>query len=146
MRHRTPTGTTGTSRPTETTDPPHTRTTAVNPAELDEEFRFLVQFHHPPGTFQSIRMGNNQGPVTYLAAPDGSWCQAARHPNQHGQFPLQEAGPTPLWSSVETAWSQWTHLGAPHWHDFGLTAGPHDQHIWFRHPNSTHRWPLTLQS
>jgi protein-L-isoaspartate(D-aspartate) O-methyltransferase len=142
MRRRTTTGTTGTPRPAETSEPPQTRTSPVNPLELDEAFRFLAQLHLSAGTFQSIRMGDNHIPMTYLAAPDGSWCQVTRQPNHHGRFPLREAGPTRLWSAVETAWAQWTELGAPPWHDFGLTARPNDQSIWFRDPSSKYRWPL----
>ena len=142
MRRRTTTGTAGTPRPVETSEPPQTRTSPVNPRELDEAFRFLAQFHLASGTFQSVRLGDDHIPLTYLAAPDGSWCRVRRQPDSHGQFPLREAGPTGLWSAVETAWTQWTELGAPHWHEFGLTARHHDQVIWFRDPSGRYRWPL----
>lgn len=142
MRRRTTTGPTGTPRPAETSEPPQTRTSSVDPRELDEAFRFLAQLHLPAGTFQSIRRDDDGNSMTYLAAPEGSWCRAIRQPDCRGQFPLREAGPTRLWSAVETAWAQWAELGAPPWHEFGLTAGLHDQVIWLRDPGGGYRWPL----
>ncbi|MBV8995458.1 MAG: methyltransferase domain-containing protein, partial [Pseudonocardiales bacterium] len=94
MRRRTTAGpTTGTPRPTPTTHSPITRTTTVNPAELDGAFAFLAQLHLPVGVFRSIRLANDdQTPLTYLAAPDGSWCEITRHADAHGRYTLREAG------------------------------------------------------
>ncbi|MGH4018623.1 MAG: hypothetical protein ACRDT0_05140 [Pseudonocardiaceae bacterium] len=52
--------------------------TAVDPAELDGGKMFLAQLHLPPDMFRSIRLTDDQTPVTYLAAPDGSWCEITR--------------------------------------------------------------------
>ncbi|MGH3909992.1 MAG: methyltransferase domain-containing protein [Pseudonocardiaceae bacterium] len=145
MRRRTTTGpSTGTPPPTRTTQPPTIRRTPLNPAELDGGARFplLAQLHLPSGMFHSIRPADDQAPVSYLAAPDGSWCEITRTPDSTGQYPLREAGPTPIWAAIENAWTQWTELGAPAWHDFGLTATPATHHIWHRDPHTGPHWAL----
>ncbi|MGH4026164.1 MAG: methyltransferase domain-containing protein [Pseudonocardiaceae bacterium] len=147
MRRRTTTGpVTGTPPPTRTTQPSTTRRTAVNPAELDGGARFplVAQLYLPSGMFHSMRVDDNQTPVSYLAAPDGSWCEITRVPDATGQYALREAGPTSLWAAVETAWTQWTELGAPAWHEFGLTATPTTHHLWHQNPYTGPRWPLPI--
>ncbi|MGH4012415.1 MAG: methyltransferase domain-containing protein [Pseudonocardiaceae bacterium] len=149
MRRRTTHGPeTGTPPPVRTTDPPTTRPTAVDPAELDggEAFPFLAQLHLPPGMFRSIRLLDDQTPVSYLAAPDGSWCEITRTPDVTGRYAVREAGPTPLWAGIETAWAQWTELGAPAWHEFGLTATPTTHRIWYGDPDTGQHWTLPTPS
>ncbi len=145
MRRRTTSGpTTGTPPPVGTTEPPTTRRTMVNPAELDggKMFPLLAQLHLPPGMFRSIRLLDDQTPVNYFAAPDGSWCQITRTADATGHYTVREAGPTPLWAAIETAWTQWTELGAPAWHEFGLTATPTAHRIWHRDPDTGPQWTL----
>ncbi|MGH4021655.1 MAG: methyltransferase domain-containing protein [Pseudonocardiaceae bacterium] len=147
MRRRPTSGpTTGTPRPVPTTEPPTTRHTAVDPAELDggKMFPFLAQLHLPPDMFRSIRLTDDQTPVTYLAAPDGSWCEITRIPDASGRYAVREAGPTPLWAAIETAWIQWTQLDAPAWHEFGLTATPVSHRIWHRDPETGQHWTLPV--
>jgi len=147
MRRRTTAGpTTGSPRPTPTTHSPTTRTTTLNPTELDGGFAFLAQLHLPVGVFRSIRLADDdQTPLTYLAAPDGSWCEITRHADAHGRYTLREAGPLPLWAAIETAWSQWAQLGAPACHEFGLTITPTRHHIWHRDPANGPRWTLPTE-
>ncbi|MDQ3761248.1 MAG: methyltransferase domain-containing protein [Actinomycetota bacterium] len=138
MRRRTTAGpTVGSPRPRKTTQRPTTRYTTVDPTELDgsKQFSFLAQLYLPPGSFRSIRLTDEQVPVTELRAPDGSWCEVTREPDPTGRHTVREAGPTPLWSNVETAWYRWCRLGAPAWHEFGLTVTPTEHHIWHIDPN-----------
>ena len=114
------------------------------PAELDggQRFPFLAQLHLPARMFRSLYLDDNQAPVTYLAAYDGSWCEVSRQPDHTGRYPVREAGPTPLWAGIETAWTQWTELGEPAWHEFGLTATPTDHRIWHHDPRNGQTWAL----
>ena len=93
--------------------------------------------------FHSIRLANDdQTPVTYLAAPDGSWCEITRQADTHGRYSVREAGPSSLWAAIETAWHQWAQLGTPACHEFGLTITPTQHHIWHRDPSSHPHWTL----
>ncbi|GAB3487679.1 methyltransferase domain-containing protein [Amycolatopsis cihanbeyliensis] len=135
MRRRTTTGpTSGSHRPTPTTQQATTRPSTLDPAELDGGFRFLAQLHLPAETFRSIRLADDHTPVTYLLAPDGSWAEVTRHADACGHYTAREAGPTPLWTAVESAWTEWNHLGTPPWHDFGITATPNEHRIWHSDP------------
>lgn len=146
MRRRATAGpTVGTPRPARTGAAPTTRTTAVDPAQLDggARFPFLAQLHLPPGVFRSIWRSDNGDTITELRAPDGSWSQVTREPDADDRYRAREAGPTPLWAKVETAWEQWTDLGAPEWHEFGLTATPTTHQIWLGDPDGP-AWPLPV--
>jgi methyltransferase of ATP-grasp peptide maturase system len=136
--------TTGSPCPTRTTQPPTTRHTTLNPAQIDgtQMFPFLAQLHLPPGMYRAIYLTDTDGPVTYLASPDGSWCEISRQPDHTGRHTVREAGPTPLWAAIETAWTQWTQLGTPAWHEFGLTATPTTHTIWHRDPHNGPQWAL----
>ena len=92
--------------------------------------------------YRAIYLTDTDVPVTYLASPDGSWCEINRQPDATGRYTVREAGLTPLWAAVETAWTQWTQLGAPAWHEFGLTATPTEHTIWHRDPHSGPQWAL----
>ncbi|MGH4008132.1 MAG: hypothetical protein ACRDTH_08255, partial [Pseudonocardiaceae bacterium] len=80
--------------------------------------------------------------ITELRALDGSWCEISREPDATGRYTVREAGPTPLWRNIETAWNQWRELGKPAWHEFGLTASPTEHHIWHLDPHHGPRWRL----
>ncbi len=128
-------------RPRRTDAAPTTRTTMVAPAQLDggSRFPFLAQLHLPHGVFRSMwrrESGDGDGAtVTELRAPDGSWAEVIREPDSEARYHVREAGPTPLWAHVETAWQQWADLGCPQWHEFGLTATPTRRTVWFGSPN-----------
>jgi methyltransferase of ATP-grasp peptide maturase system len=135
----------GTPRPRRTSDAPTTRTTAVDPAQLDggARFPFLAQLHLPHGVFRSMWRGDDGDTVTELRATDGSWVEVIREPGPEGRYRLRQAGPTPLWAQVEAAWQQWTDLGEPQWHQFGLTATPTTHRVWFGDPDGP-AWPLPV--
>ena len=146
MRRRATTGpSVGTPRPARTGAAPTTRTTTVNPTQLDggARFPFLAQLHLPPGVFRSMWHNDNRATITELRAPDGSWCEITREPGPDGCHAVREAGPTALWAHIETAWEQWTNLGAPAWHEFGLTATTAQHTVWFGTPNGPN-WPLPI--
>ncbi len=145
MRRRTTAGpAVGDPRPTRTHDRPTTRVTSVDPSELDggRYFPFLAQLYLPAGMHRSITLDDERIPVTELRAPDGSWCEIAREASPAGHHAVRQAGPTPLVDRVEQAWQRWQELGAPAWHEFGLTATPTEHHVWHKDPDTGPRWPL----
>ncbi len=145
MRRRATAGpTVGPPPPARTTEASTTRDTTLDPGELDggKYFPFLAQLYLPPGMFHSISIDDNDVAVTELRAPDGSWCETNREPGANGCFALRQAGPTPLWAGVETAWDRWRELREPAWHEFGLTATPTEHRIWLGDPQDGPRWPL----
>ncbi|MGH3982798.1 MAG: methyltransferase domain-containing protein [Pseudonocardiaceae bacterium] len=147
MRRRATAGATvGSPRPTRTTQPPATRHTTVDPTELDggKQFPFLAQLYLPPGIFRSLRLIDEEITITELRAPDGSWCEINREPDVTGHYTVREAGPTPLWTNIETAWNRWRELSAPPWHEFGLTATPTEHHIWHLDPRNGPCWSLPI--
>ncbi|MGH3765325.1 MAG: methyltransferase domain-containing protein [Pseudonocardiaceae bacterium] len=144
MRRRATAGpTVGAPRPARTGAAPTTRTTSVDPTQLDggARFPFLAQLHLPPGVFRSMWRGDDGETITELRAPDGSWSEVIREPDPDGQYQVREAGSTPLWAQIEAAWEQWTDLDAPDWHEFGLTATPTTHRVWFGKPDGP-AWPL----
>jgi hypothetical protein len=90
-------------------------------------------------SFLEINPGGQYG---FLEA--ASWCEITRKPDATGHHIMCEAGPTPLWSNIETAWNRWRELGAPAWHNFGLTATPTEHHIWHLNPHNGPRWHLPI--
>jgi hypothetical protein len=145
MARRTRAGpSTGSPIPTRTTEAATIRDTTLDPAHVDgtQMFPFLAQLYLPSGMYRAICLTDAGVPVTYLASPDGSWCEVNRHPDSTGRHTVREAGPTRLWAAVETAWAQWTQLGAPAWHEFGLTATLTDQRIWHHDPHRGPQWTL----
>jgi hypothetical protein len=115
----------------------------VDPAQFDggQRFPFLAQLHLPHGVLRSIWRADDGRTVTELRAQDGSWVEVDRDGGPDGRHSVREAGPTPLWAHVETAWQQWTDLGEPPWHEFGLTATPERHTVWHRSPDGP-TWSL----
>ncbi|MGH3889506.1 MAG: methyltransferase domain-containing protein [Pseudonocardiaceae bacterium] len=145
MRLRPQAGpTVGAPRPRRAPGEPQSATTAVDPAELDTEFRFLAQLFLPSGTLQSLTPSPDlTRPIaTCLVTPDGSWCEVDRDPGPDGSYQLTFGGPQPLWDGVTAAWRQWTRHGRPAWSQFGLTATPEHHTIWLRNSTSGPSWLL----
>lgn len=136
--------TVGAPRPLRAPGAAGTAKTAVSPAELDVEFRFLAQLLLPCGTSQSLLPNPDlTRPIaTCLVAPDGSWCEVDRDPGEDDQYHLTFGGPQRLWDHVEAAWDQWIVNGRPAWSQFGLTATFERQTIWLSDPRSGPSWPL----
>ncbi|MGB6164064.1 MAG: hypothetical protein WCF33_00185 [Pseudonocardiaceae bacterium] len=134
----------GAPRPRRAPGEPEFATTAVDPAELDTEFRFLAQFFVPCGTLQSLTPSSDlTRPIaTCLVSPDGSWCEVDRDPGPDGSRQLIFGGPQPLWDGVQAAWEQWTRHGSPAWSQFGLTVTPEHHIVWLSDPASGPSWSL----
>ncbi|MGH3695431.1 MAG: methyltransferase domain-containing protein [Pseudonocardiaceae bacterium] len=146
MRRRATSGpTVGVPRPSRNSAQPTTRHSNTDPAQLDggAHFPFLAQLYLPHGVFRSMWRSDDGETVTELRAPDGSWCEVVREPDTLGRYRVREVGSTPLWARVETGWKEWTDLGAPAWHEFGLTATPHEHTVWLRTPEGP-SWQLPL--
>ncbi|MGH8571147.1 MAG: methyltransferase domain-containing protein [Gammaproteobacteria bacterium] len=129
----------------DTSAPPDTGWTTVDPSELDREFRLLAQLHLPSGTFHTLTAAPAAPRPTHtrLVSPDGSWCEAARESSIPGGYAVRQAGTQRLWDTVEAAHHQWRQLGEPAWFRFGVTATPASQHMWLDDPDdSPHHWPL----
>ncbi len=149
MRLRPQAGpTVGAPRPRRAPEEPQSVITAVDPAELDTEFRFQAQLFLPSGTVQSLAPSPDlTRPIaTCLVTPDGSWCEVDRDPRPDGRYKLTFGGPQPLWDGVQAAWQQWTRHGRPAWSQFGLTATPQHHTIWLGDPTSGPSWLLPTPS
>ncbi|MGH3930670.1 MAG: methyltransferase domain-containing protein, partial [Pseudonocardiaceae bacterium] len=155
IRHRATAGpSVGTPRPRRTDATPTTHTTTLAPTQLDggTRFPFLAQLHLPPGVLRSRWRrdpgnGDDGATVTELRAPDGSWAEVTREPDPQARYHVHEAGPTPLWAHVETAWQQWTDLGSrvrAHRHPHPphhLVPGPRRPELATTHPRRHRRAP-----
>lgn len=106
-------------------------------------FWFLAQLLLPPNvSFGQIMNDTGRPADGYLAVPDGSWCEIAEHPDEHGNRRVLEAGPHQLWTTIEDAHRLWTSLGQPGWERLGLTVTPQSHRVWLDHPDSDHTWEL----
>lgn len=119
------------------------RATAVDPVELDGEFRFLAQFRLPAGTRHTLTVDDGTPTATCLTNRDGSWCSVHRMADSPGRYRVLHAGLRDLWADVEQAHEEWVAIGAPAWHRFGLTATPTTQRVWLDDPASAHTWNLS---
>ncbi len=109
-------------------------------------FWFVAHLFLPPEVSFGQTMDEAGRPADgYLATSDGSWCEVAQHPDEHGNRRVLEAGPQRLWPTIEDVHRLWTSLGEPGWDRFGLTVTPEHQRIWLDHPGSHHSWQLPQQ-
>jgi methyltransferase of ATP-grasp peptide maturase system len=122
-------------------DEPVDSVSAVDPALLsDGLFGFVAQWHLPDVTWGPTP--DNGAAAIHLWAPDGSRAVARTTTVAGGGFPVSQAGPRRLWNRVEEAYRFWEDTGRPHYDQFGITATPTEQYVWYAHPGSPHRWPL----
>ncbi|MGI9002674.1 MAG: methyltransferase domain-containing protein [Pseudonocardia sp.] len=122
-------------------DPVHSFT-QVDPTQLRSPglFGFVVQWHLPGVTWGLTTDGDGRSGL-HLSAPDGSRAVVGGARTDRGH-PLTQYGPRRLWDRVEQAHQFWHDAGRPHYDRFGITATTTDQHVWYDHPESRHRWPL----
>ncbi len=127
----------------ETDDAPVESVTQIDPTglEYNGEFGFVAQWHLPDVTWSPATEDGGAG--VHLRAPDGSRASvsAAR---TGGGFRVSQAGPRRLWERVEEAFAFWRQAGRPPSDRFGITATATEQHVWYDHPDSEHRWPLPV--
>ncbi|MGI9003829.1 MAG: ATP-grasp peptide maturase system methyltransferase [Pseudonocardia sp.] len=144
MRHHNR-ATVRTSDPVRDPATARTRTTTVGPQPWDNlVVWFLAQFQQPGDMTFGLTLDETtrQSVATFLAAPDGSWCEIDHHADGD-RHQLREAGPTPLWTSIENAHQLWQDTGHPGWDRLGVTVTPDHQHVWLDDPNNEHSWPIT---
>ena len=56
---------------------------------------------------------------------------------------VTEAGRTPLWAPIESAYQSWNAIGRPSWDRLGLTVTSAGEHlVWLDEPGGEHRWTL----
>jgi Protein-L-isoaspartate(D-aspartate) O-methyltransferase (PCMT) len=114
--------------------------TQVDPALLqDGPFAFVAQWHLPE--LNGGAMADDGEPAVHLFAPDGSTA-IVRSSRTDGGYRVTQQGPGRLWDCVEKAHHFWHSAGRPSYDRFGITATATEQHVWFDHPGSPHRWPL----
>ncbi len=103
-------------------------------------FRFVLQWHLPDVTL-GPNLDDDGQPVFDLVADDRSRAEIAMTPGP-AAYRVRQYGPQRLWDRVEQAAAFWDDEGRPSYERFGITATPHEQHVWYDHPESPHRWPL----
>lgn len=117
------------------------RLSELNPALLDDpEFAFLAGLYLPDVHRQEISSTDGDTGLA-LFAQDGSRAETWHTP-ERGGYLVGQAGPTRLWDIIEKAYAFWAGHGRPHWSQFGITAGPTDQYVWFDQPGSPYRWHI----
>ncbi|MGH3905284.1 MAG: hypothetical protein ACRDTE_14000, partial [Pseudonocardiaceae bacterium] len=79
-----------------------------------------------------------------IEACDGSHAEVITDPELDARRPVIQAGPRPLWDSVEATYQLWCHLDRPHPGRFGVVANPTTQFVWFDTDEGWYRWPLPL--
>lgn len=124
---------------------PQQGTTPVHPALVAHttSLRFLTQLQMAG---RRLRGFVPDGAELSGHCTDGSWFTVSLDPGEDGLYPVAQGGPQRLWDTVESSYLTWRRLGNPGVEQFGVTApdDPALQYVWFRHPNSPHRWPLPL--
>ena len=129
------------ARRPELDDEPVESTSEVDPKLLryDGPFGFVAQWHLPGVTWGPLTDNGEFGIQLY--APDGSRATAGSNPHGPG-WQITQHGPRKLWDHVEEAHEFWQQAGRPSYERFGVTASATQQHVWYDHPDSQHRWPL----
>lgn len=110
----------------------------------DQNWGLLAQTHLTGLACRQIYVDDHEYLGTELATPDGSsWAIVHHAPDDDGHF-TQQAGPRRLWDELEALHDQWTALGRPAYHRFGLTLNRHAQTLWLDQPDSRHTWELGI--
>lgn len=111
------------------------RTTALDPAQLDEpDLRFVLQLL-APDIHALYRTDQDGAGVVHLHADDGSWTEVATVA-QRDRYSVTEQGPRALWAVAERAVEFWIRYGRPACTRFGLTAtADGTQQIWLDDPS-----------
>jgi hypothetical protein len=81
--------------------------------------------------------------LLFLEGADGAWVEVETRP-VGGRHRVVQGGPRRLWDLVERTHRWWEGEGRPSWSAFGATVTATDQWVWFRSPDSAHRWSLPV--
>ena len=122
-------------------DDPVESTSTVDPMLLRQssEFSFVAQWHLPDTTWGPVTKNGARG--VQLTASDGSRAAAL---GTTGGILVHQSGLRRLWDHVEKAHKFWQTAGQPSYDRFGITATSTEQYVWYDHPRSQHRWPLSI--
>ena len=116
---------------------PHTTTTAIPPADLqDSEFGFLLAFKAPGIQWIGPTTTRDGREVVAINSTDASWVEVSTEPGD--AYEVVYGGPTDLWSRIAQSHASWQEWGRPRRTRFGLTA--HDdgrQEVWLDEPGQT---------
>ncbi|MGH3905152.1 MAG: hypothetical protein ACRDTE_13335, partial [Pseudonocardiaceae bacterium] len=108
----------------------------------DQTWGLLAQTHLTGLACRQVYVDDDEHLGTELATPDGSsWALVHHTPDDDGH-PTQQAGPRRLWDELETLHEQWSALGRPAYHRFGLTLNLYSQTLWLDQPDGGHTWEL----
>ncbi|MGH4016736.1 MAG: methyltransferase domain-containing protein [Pseudonocardiaceae bacterium] len=125
--------------------------TTLDPSTLvsNDSFRFLLQLHlRGARSFCRTRVYHPHTRTTcdgvLIEAFDGSHAEVITDPELDARRPVIQAGPRPLWDSVETTYQLWCHLDRPDPGRFGVVANHTTQFVWFDTDEGWYRWPLPL--
>ncbi|MGH3931961.1 MAG: methyltransferase domain-containing protein [Pseudonocardiaceae bacterium] len=106
----------------------------------DQTWGLLAQTHLNGVTCRQIYVDGDEHLGTELASPDGSCWAVVHHTPDDNGHPTRQAGPRRLWDELEQLYQQWTALGRPVYHRFGLTLDRNSQTLWLDDPDSGHTW------
>ncbi len=111
----------------------------------DQTWGLLAQTHLQGVACRRIYVDDDEHLGTKLATPAGSsWAVIHHTPDDNGHC-TQQAGPRRLWRELEQLYEQWTVLGRPDYHRFGLTYDRNSQTcLWLDHPDIGHTWHCEL--
>jgi methyltransferase of ATP-grasp peptide maturase system len=87
------------------------------------------------------RFTDGKPTATSITTDDGCWAEVTLTATD-GVYQVAEAGPRPVWRTIERAHALWGTLNHPGWDRFGLTVTEDHQHVWLDTPTSSRTWPL----
>lgn len=103
-------------------------------------FSFLLQWYLPDITF-GYTTGLDGRPAMALMADDGNYAEIDLRSSADGSFSARESGTGRILARLEAAAQFWREHDEPGSDQFGITASPHEQYVWFESPDGP-RWPL----
>lgn len=110
----------------------------IDPSEVytDQTWGLLAQTVLDGVVSRQIYVDDAEHLGTELATRDGASWALIHHDREPSGFPVRQAGPRQLWDELEELHQQWTTLGRPAYHRFGLTVGIDQTVLWLDHPDS----------
>ncbi|MFF2631206.1 methyltransferase domain-containing protein [Kitasatospora griseola] len=108
-----------------------------DPAELEDwDLLFHLRVALPDVRVETA--ADEDGVSAWIHDGVSSWATLSSTPD--GVF-VHQGGPRRLADEIDAARDEWAGLGRPEVYDYGMTATPHDQWVWFGDPDTGPRWP-----